>query len=120
VAPQPGGNNIVFTVSDADTYQLFVGTNPDFTQAKTVELGTTNQYSDNVGTGGVKKWYWVRGVRANSRQGNVSILVGPVTGITLALGTAATTVPIVPGADRIYTDSTTRNQMARNQSREVS
>jgi hypothetical protein len=118
VSPQPGGNNIVFTVSDADTYQLFVGSSPDFTQAKVIELGSTNQYSDTVGVGGVQRWYWVRGIR--SSKGTVSPTLGPISATTLALGTPAHPVPLVPGADRIYTDSTTRNLVIKDQSREVS
>lgn len=115
VTPQPGGNNIVFTVSDADSYQLFAGNTPDFTQAKIIELGRTNQYSDNVGTGGVDRYYWVRGVRAAS--GAFSTLVGPIKGTTLALGTPATAAPVVPAGDRYYLDEAAQTTVIVDQTR---
>lgn len=96
ITPVAGGNVVDFTRSDGDTYTLYWSTSKDFALAVTVELGQSNTYNDNLGSGGVTRYYWIRARRQNGQD---SSLVGPVAGMALTLGSATTLPKPLPATD---------------------
>lgn len=90
VTPIAGGNVVRFTRCNAITYALYMGDSADRAKAQQVNLGSSATYTDNVGAGGVARWYWVEGL---NQLGIPSTVTGPVTGTTLALGTPAAPLP---------------------------
>src|SRR5438034_225435 len=94
VIPQGGGNIVQFTRSDGDGYVLYRNTVPSLNGARRIDLGRSNQYVDDVGAGAVEVFYWIA-----AKLGQLSsIIVGPVSGTTLALGTGITPPPLVPSS----------------------
>lgn len=91
VTPIAGGNVIQFTRSNAVRTTLFMSDSPDRAGASQVDLGPSNSYTDNVGAGAQKRYYWVQGLSTN---GIPSALSGIKSGTTLALGTPNPVVPI--------------------------
>lgn len=87
VTPLAGAVLVQFTRSNATNFRLYMGSSPDQSKASIVDLGTNNQYSDNVGQGGVKRYYWVQAITPNALS--PSSTTGPVSATSLALGTSA-------------------------------
>lgn len=91
VTPIAGGNVVQFTRSNAVSYALYAGNTADRAKAAQVALGTSNSYTDNVGVGSQKRYYWIEGF---SQNGVPSGVTSPANGTTLALGTPAPVIPI--------------------------
>lgn len=102
VTPIGGGNVIQFTRSNATNVRLYHSTSADRSRAVIVDLGSNNGWTDTVGEGGVKKWYWLESVNSTS----ISALAGPFIGTTLALGTPATISPTAAPSYRQVFDTT--------------
>lgn len=92
VTPIAGGNVIQFTRSNALSYALYMGHSPDRAAAVQIDLRSSNQFTDNVGSAGVKRYYWVVGLNQN---GALSSVLGPGSGVTLPLGAPAS-IPVLP------------------------
>jgi len=88
-----GGAIIQFTRSDADSYILYTNTVPEIGTAVRVDIGLANEYSDDIGAGSVKKYYWVK-AKKNQIE---STLVGPVNATSLALGSSISFPTPPPG-----------------------
>ena len=95
--PTAGAVIVRFTRSNAQNFRLYYGSSPDRTQASFVDLGSNSQWTDSVGKGGVKRWYWVQAITPNALS--PSSVTGPITATSLALGTNAT-VPDQPTAEQ--------------------
>jgi hypothetical protein len=106
VTPKAGGNIIQFTRSDGDSYSVYRNTVPNLNGAQRFDLGLGNEYVDDVGAGAIKLYYWVR-----AKLGQLtSTRVGPISGTTLALGTAITP-PTPPPGSQTPTSSNEDNQV---------
>ena len=92
VTPIAGGNVVQFTRSNATNFRLYAGSTNDRSSARIIDLGSNNQYTDNLGDGGVDQWYWLEALSQTSST--PSDVVGPVKGTSLALGTSATVTPV--------------------------
>ena len=91
--PAAGANIVDFTRSDGDAYTLYVNATASVDGSLRVDLGTANRYTDDLGQGGIKRYYAVK-----AKKGSViGTLSGWVSATTLALGTAITT-PVPPPA----------------------
>lgn len=99
VTPLAGAILVQFSRSNAQNFRLYMGSSPDRTKASIVDLGTNNQYRDDVGKGGVQRWYWVQALTPNALS--PSSVSGPVSATSLALGTNAT-VREQPPIDQSY------------------
>jgi hypothetical protein len=88
--PTSGAIVVSFTRSNAANFRLYYGSSPDRTKASIVDLGNNNQWTDNVGQGGIKRFYWAQAITPNALS--PSSITGPITATSLALGTN-TTVP---------------------------
>lgn len=107
--PTAGGFLVEFTRSDGDGYSLYWSPSKSQAVAQPVDLGTNNRYEDKIGAAGVSRYYWVKARRNN---GTDSILVGPVTGVTLALASSVT-LPVPPApSETIYIDQETGQPVA--------
>lgn len=102
VTPIAGGNVIQFTRSNGVSFNLYASSSPDFTSASQQNLGSANTYTDNVGSGGVKRYYKVEALNGT---GASSGLTSPKNGTTLALGSTAT-IPVVRPAQTVVFDTT--------------
>lgn len=98
VTPVAGGNKVRFTRSNGDGYKLVISKTAAITDGYTLQLGNTTEYNDNVGAGAERRWYWVIAYAANKPE---STPVGPVSGVTLALGTS-TVIPDPPPQNDPY------------------
>lgn len=110
VTPIGGGNIIQFSRgSDADNTILYIGTTADFGSAVPVPLGLAVQYTDNVGQGGVTKWYWLKSMRGLLQA---PAAVGGYSGATLALGTGVSVPAPPPPSDVPVVDGKTGKTVA--------
>lgn len=107
--PIAGGNKVRFTRGDSDYYVLYWSNTPNRIESQSVDLGISNEYDDNVGTGGVQRWYWIRSKKTGTAD---SVPMGPVTATSLAPGTATTVPPAPPTSKIIATDQSTGDQVA--------
>lgn len=98
VFPIPGGNQVQFARTNATNFRIYHSTTSNRADATFVDIGTSNTYNDQVGAGGVNKWYWVEALSSNQ----VSPLVGPVQSVTLALGTSAPALPVAPIGQQVF------------------
>jgi hypothetical protein len=88
VTPQDRSNLILFTRSaNADYFEILWNSTPNLNGAQVLNITTSNQYHDWIGQVGVARYYWVR-ARYFSNSQIISPNVGPVSGTTLAVGTA--------------------------------
>lgn len=90
VTPQAFSNLLQFTRAfDADKYEVrhSKSGNPNDASTVIVDIGSTNQWVDQVGNTGIAKTYWVRSVKNN---GVVSQWSAPASGTTLTSGTGVT------------------------------
>lgn len=86
VTPEAFSNLVQWTRSTgADYSEVLWNTSPTLPGAIVVPVGNAQQWTDNVGQAGVKRWYWVRARKSNGAQ---SLETPPVAGTTLASGTA--------------------------------
>lgn len=86
VTPQAFANLVTWTRSaGADYHEVLWNTTPTLAGAVIVPVGDAQQWTDNVGKNGIKRFYWVR---AHKNSGPRSLETGPVAGTTLASGTA--------------------------------
>jgi hypothetical protein len=91
VTPIAGGNIIQFTRSNATNFRLYASPTPDRSHSISVDLGSNNQWTHNLGKGGVSQYYWVE---ALSHISNLpSKAVGPVQGTSLLLASPSTVTP---------------------------
>ena len=79
-----GGIIVQFTRSDGDCYILYTNLTPEISGAVRIDLGLANEYSDEIGQATVTKYYWVKAKKGQME----SALAGPVSAVSLALGTA--------------------------------
>lgn len=79
-----GSIQVDFTRSDGDNFVLYWNSTPSINGSVRIELGSTNKYVDNIGTGGVKRYYVVKSKKGNT-EGAISAWVSATS---LALGTA--------------------------------
>lgn len=108
VTPVAGGNVIQFTRSNAQSYALYAGDTSDRSKAVQVDLRSSNSYTDTLGVGGSLRYYWVVGL---AQSGQPSAILGPKTGTTLALGTPASPLPVVPPSyAQVYDTTLGRNR----------
>lgn len=91
LTPVSGGISVQFTRSNATNFRLYSSETADRSKAQIVDLGSNNQYTDNLGEGGVQRYYWIEAISPTSNQ--PSQLVGPHTATSLALGTPASVIP---------------------------
>jgi hypothetical protein len=107
VTPIAGGNVVQFTrANDADNTVLYMGNLSDISAATPVPLGLSVKYTDNVGKGAVTRFYWIRSMRGLLIAQNI---IGPVKGISLALGVNAT-LPVTPIASDLQLKDTSANR----------
>lgn len=92
VTPIAGGNVVQFTRSNATNFRLYASPTNDRGSARIVDLGSNNQYTDNLGDGGVLQYYWLEALSQTSSA--PSPVVGPVSATTLPLGTPAVVSPV--------------------------
>ena len=57
--PLSGSIQIDFTRSDGDNFVLYWNSTPSVNLAVRIELVSTNKYVDNIGQGGIKRYYAV-------------------------------------------------------------
>ena len=107
VTPQAFSNLVQWTRSTtADFFEVLWSPTPNLSQATVVNVGNSQQWSDQVGNTGVQRWYWVRS-RKNS--GSRSLEVGPQKGTTLASNAGVTPpTPPVDGQRRVLNRLTGR------------
>jgi hypothetical protein len=99
--PVSGGVVVQFTRSNATNFRLYASNTNDRSKATIVDLGSNNSYTDDVGSGGVDRFYWVEAISPTSSS--PSPIAGPVSATTLALGTPATvTPPLQPSYGTVY------------------
>lgn len=107
VTPIAGGNVIQFTRSNGVSFNLYLSDSPDRAKATQQNLGSGNSWTDNVGVGGVKRYYWVE---ALNQQGASSGVVGVKSGTTLALGATATVPFVRPAAVEVFDTTINRTR----------
>jgi hypothetical protein len=97
---------IQFTRTDADYFEILWSMAPTLNNAAVVDIGNSNQWTDNVGQAAITKYYWVR---ARRNTGAVSAAAGPVKATTLASGTGATPASATspPPSSILVVDKTT-------------
>src|SRR5262245_30571002 len=61
----PGQVQIDFTRSDGNTYVLYWNKTPSTDNAVRIELGTANKYVDEIGSGGITRYYAVKAKKGN-------------------------------------------------------
>lgn len=105
VTPIAAANVIQFTRSDGDAYVVYSSPTADITKATAYQIGSVQQFTEQLGAGGVKRFYWVSAVKAAT--GTTSALTGPVSATTLAIGAAATVPTPPPATDSPETDAST-------------
>lgn len=88
-----GGVILQFTRSDGDTYILYWNSTAGINGATRIDLGLANEYVDEIGDEGVKRYYWIK-VKKGQME---SEMAGPVYATTLALD-AEITPPTRPPA----------------------
>src|SRR5262245_25627850 len=93
VTALPGSNQVDFTRSDGNTYILYWNTTASINGAVRIELGLANKYVDEIGAGGVRRYYAIKAKKGNV-EGQVSAWMAQTT---LAL-TAPAVVPTPPPA----------------------
>lgn len=103
IRPLPGGNQVMFTGGDgADKHILQISNTPNWDPTKAgsgkIDLGESTHYNDNVGIGGVTRFYWLVAKRGNMATDPPT---GPESGTTLALGTPAAPPIFVPPTPNI-------------------
>lgn len=109
--PVAGGVVVGFTRSNATNFRLYSSSTNSRIGAQITDLGSNNQWTDNLGKGGVARWYWVEALSPTS--GQPSSIVGPVHATSLALGTPATvTPPAQPSYATVHNATTGQNQPA--------
>jgi len=93
VTALPGSNQVDFTRSDGDSYILYWNSTASVNGAVRIELGLANSYVDEIGKGGIHRFYAVK-----AKKGNVEGQVSPWKDqTTLALDVPAV-VPEPPPA----------------------
>lgn len=92
VTPIAGGNRIRFSASNGEGYKLLIGDSAEVTKAYPVTIGNISEYTDNVGKGGVMRYYWVVAVSNGKTD---ALPIGPMNGTTLSLVTE-TVLPTPP------------------------
>jgi len=98
-----GGIQIDFTRSDGDSYTLYKNSLPSTNLSTRIDLGTANTYTDDLGAGGMLRYYLVVS-KMGSRESEPSPWV---TNTSLGL-TVAITPPVPPPAtDTPFTDQET-------------
>lgn len=108
VTAQAFSNLVQFVRTDGDYYEVLWSNTPDISKAVLVNIGSSQHWTDNVGQSGVKRFYWVRAVRAlASRQAIRSPVTASVSATTLASGTGVTPPPNPTTADQQVLDYTT-------------
>jgi hypothetical protein len=94
VTPISFGNLVQWTRSvNADWFEVLWNTVPDLATAQIVPVGDAAQWTDNIGKNGILRYYWVRAARNNGYRSNPS---APLSGTSLASGTAVTPPPPPP------------------------
>lgn len=107
VTPQAFSNLLQFTRAfDADRYEVrhSQSANPNDPSTVIVDIGSTNQWVDQVGNTGITKTYWIRSVKNN---GVMSQWSAPFSGQTLASGTGVTPPTPPPSGQGIVVDQQT-------------
>lgn len=99
VTPIATGNVVQFTRSNGTSFNLYLSDSADRSKATQQNLGSANSWTDAVGMGGVKRYYWVE---ALNQYGQSSGLVGPRSGVTLAPGAASTVPPVRPSQVTVF------------------
>lgn len=98
VTPAAGANILNFTRSaNAEKFIVYWNSTADFGSANAVDIGLAAQWTDNVGAGAIARYYWIKAKR-NSID---SVIVGPQTATTLALGVAITPVEPPVASDQL-------------------
>lgn len=93
VTPEAFSNLVQWTRSvNADYYEVLWAPNSNIANAQVVNVGSSAQWTDNVGNSGVTRFYWVR---ARKNTGAVSNPSNPLSGTTLA-SNAGVTPPAPP------------------------
>jgi hypothetical protein len=99
--PIAGGVIIQFTRPlNADSYTLYWNKLPEIGSATPVDIGAAAQYQDNIGDGGVRRYYFIKA----KRSGMESLPAGPVTATSLALNTPAVVPDPPPPSTNLVTD----------------
>lgn len=106
VTPIAGGNVVGFTRSNGVSFNLYAASSPNRAAAQQVNLGSANQYTDNVGSGGILRYYWVE---ALNQSGGSSGISTPRSGTTLALTAPATIIPPQPSFAEVFDTTVNRN-----------
>lgn len=107
VTPIAGGNVVQFSRSNGVSFNLYLSDTPDRADATQQNLGTGNSWTDAVGVGGQKRYYWVEAVNQNGLSSGV---VGPRSGITLALGSTATVPFVRPSLVEVFDTTLNRTR----------
>lgn len=112
VTPQSFGNLIQWTRGlHADGTEVLWNSTPSLANAVVVDVGSSQQHVDMVGAANVKRYYWVRSYDHHSKS--VTTEVGPISGVTLASGSAVAFPTPPPAGQSLVTDSTTGHTVDR-------
>lgn len=105
--PIAGGVVLQFTRSNGINFRVYYGSTPNRASASIADLGSNNTFTDTVGSGGVKRYYWVEAHSPSAPS--PSPIIGPVSATTLALGSPAIVTPTaVPSYQTVF--DTTQNR----------
>lgn len=96
VTPVAGGNYIQFTKSDGDDYVVYAGSTGELAKATPNDVKLSSAYVDNIGQGGVARFYWVKAKKQGQPDSDI---LGPVSGVTLALNVPTVVPPAPPLSD---------------------
>lgn len=77
---------------NADGTEILWNTSPTLNGALTVDVAGSSQYTDYVGAGGVKRFYWLASYDSHAPAGSPSLssVIGPLSTTSLASGSGAT------------------------------
>jgi len=98
------------TSADADYYEVLVSPSASTKDVnmRTVDVGNSGRWVDNVGNSGVQRWYWVR---ARKLSGGISTETGPVTATTLAAATGSAQPAPPPAGAVLVQDQNVANRL---------
>lgn len=96
VTPQAFANIVVWTRPvNADYFEVLWNSTPNLATATVVNVGNSQQWTDNVGQASITRFYWVR-ARKFASPLIKSVEAGPVKGTTLTSGTGVTPPKLPP------------------------
>lgn len=94
---------VQWTVDDADKWYLWASDTPNISEAVLIDVGNSNQWVDDVGQTGKKRYYWM----VSQKGANLLNTVGPVNATSVDFNVPVPTPDPPPAQDDGGTDYTT-------------